>query len=73
MNINYCFFFLSVILTIKNSFEYVRPADNKYGAIENGSWNGLVGMVSRNVSTNLQLKTLFFWLNYKMRLRFFIN
>ena len=32
-----------------HSYEYVEPPDYSYGAYENGSWNGLVGMLARSV------------------------
>ena len=35
-----------------NSIEYVKPGDNNYGSLENGTWNGLVKMVSEKVSAD---------------------
>jgi len=34
----------------ENSFEYVKSVDGALGALENGSWNSLVGMMHRRVS-----------------------
>ena len=31
------------------SFEYIKPPDGAFGALVNGSWNGLVGMAVRGV------------------------
>ena len=38
-----------------NSFEYVEPADGAYGSFENGSWNGMIGMLVRAVIICLDL------------------
>ena len=32
------------------SFEYVLSPDQLYGSLENGSWNGMVGMLVRDVN-----------------------
>ena len=31
-------------------FEYVVPSDGAHGSFENGSWNGVIGMLVRNVN-----------------------
>ena len=35
------------------SFEYALPTDQAYGSFENGSWNGMVGMLVRDVNYEL--------------------
>ena len=42
--------FPNIVCKYKNgSFEYVQPYDEVFGAYTNGSWNGLTGMLCRNV------------------------
>lgn len=40
-----------------NSFEYVKSVDGALGGLENGSWNGLVGMMQRRVSFHINSKS----------------
>ena len=38
------------ILHVMISFEYVLSPDQLYGSLENGTWNGMVGMLVRDVN-----------------------
>ena len=42
-DLTHCLFYFS-------SFEYVVSAEHAVGSFENGSWNGVVGMLVRNVN-----------------------
>jgi hypothetical protein len=42
------------VLAFYYSYEIVSPADNSYGSLEeDGTWNGMVGMVMLSVSVTL--------------------
>ena len=50
VRINFIFlYFLNFQKYTNGSFEYVQPRDQVFGALINGSWNGLTGMLCRNV------------------------
>lgn len=40
----------------KSRFQYTPSMDSAFGALFNGSWNGLVGMLSRGVISLLKYK-----------------
>ena len=50
LNLNLRKFNMPLIFVLYGSFQYMLPPDEAYGSFENGSWNGMVGMLVRNVN-----------------------
>ena len=46
---NQIIFQMPLNLPILISFQYVLPRGMNYGSFENGSWNGMIGMIVENV------------------------